>query len=106
MTSVTFVSASTRETYPRLEAVRNKGGDRALFGPYDSASTLRHTLQIVNKHFQLRTRSDHVLRTRKLPASSTKLSGVPRPVSMISKMEATQNQWNTFDSSSTETSIR
>ena len=40
----------TRKTYPRLEVVRNKGGDRAqYFGPYDSASTLRHTLQIVNK---------------------------------------------------------
>ena len=58
----------TRKTYPRLEVVRNKGGDRAqYFGPYDSASTLRHTLQIVNKHFQLRTCSDHVLRTRKTP---------------------------------------
>ena len=70
----------TRKTYPRLEVVRNKGGDRAqYFGPYDSASTLRHTLQIVNKHFQLRTCSDHVLRTRKTPCLQYQIKRCPAP---------------------------
>ena len=70
----------TRKTYPRLEVVRNKGGDRAhYFGPYDSASTLRRTLQIVNKHFQLRTCSDHVLRTRKTPCLQYQIKRCPAP---------------------------
>jgi len=70
----------TRKTYPRLEVVRNKGKDRAhYFGPYDSASTLRRTLQIANKHFQLRTCSDHVLKTRKTPCLQYQIKRCPAP---------------------------
>ena len=70
----------TRQTYPRLEAVRKIGKDPALyFGPYDSASTLRKTLQIINKHFQLRTCSDHVLKTRKKPCLQYQIKRCPAP---------------------------
>ena len=69
-----------RKTYPRLEVVRKKGKERAhYFGPYDSASTLRHTLQIANKHFQLRTCSDHVLKTRKTPCLQYQIKRCPAP---------------------------
>lgn len=70
----------TKKTYPRLEVVRHKGKDKAYyFGPYDSASNLRNTLQIVNKHFQLRTCSDHVLKTRKTPCLQYQIKRCPAP---------------------------
>src|SRR5581483_5392316 len=57
-----------RERYPRLEVVRRIGKDGAkYFGPYHSASSCRQTLQVVNRHFKLRTCTDHVLNTRKRP---------------------------------------
>src|SRR5438093_2914982 len=55
----------TRQIYPRLEVVRRFQKDTArYFGPYHSAHSIRETLRIVNRHFQLRTCSDHVLTNR------------------------------------------
>ena len=54
--------------YPRLEVTRRIGDDGALyFGPYHSAGACRQTLQVVNRHFKLRTCSDHVLNSRSRP---------------------------------------
>ena len=48
--------------WPRLEVVRRLGDDGAhYFGPYHSATSCRETLRVVNRHFQLRTCTDHVL---------------------------------------------
>ena len=59
---------SKSHTYPRLELVRRFGKDKAhYFGPFHSASAIRETLRIVNRHFQLRTCSDQVLISRKRP---------------------------------------
>ncbi len=56
----------TKKKYPRLQAVRNIRKDGAkYFGPYHSASSCRETMRTINKHFQLRTCTDHVLATRK-----------------------------------------
>jgi excinuclease ABC subunit C len=54
--------------YPRLEVVRRIGQDQArYFGPYHSASSVRAALKVVNRHFKLRTCTDHVLDTRTRP---------------------------------------
>ncbi len=60
-----------REEWPRLEVVRAQtvhgrlGEEVArargvrIFGPYSSAWSIRETLRLVNRHFRLRTCSDH-----------------------------------------------
>jgi excinuclease ABC subunit C len=54
--------------YPRLEVVRRIGHDGAkYFGPYHSATSCRSTLAVVNRHFKLRTCTDHVLNSRRRP---------------------------------------
>jgi excinuclease ABC subunit C len=54
--------------FPRVEVVRNIRDDKAhYFGPYHSATSARETLRILNRHFQLRTCTDHVLETRGRP---------------------------------------
>ena len=57
-----------RAVYPRVEVVRNIRDDNAnYFGPYHSATSARETLRTLNRHFQLRTCTDHVLETRGRP---------------------------------------
>jgi excinuclease ABC subunit C len=57
-----------REVFPRVEVVRNIRDDGAnYFGPYHSATSARETLRTLNRHFQLRTCTDHVLETRGRP---------------------------------------
>ncbi len=57
-----------KANFPRLEVTRRIGKDGAkYFGPYHSASSCRSTLQVVNRHFKLRTCSDHVLASRRRP---------------------------------------
>ena len=57
-----------RARYPRLEVTRRIGKDGAwYFGPYHSATSCRSTLAVVNRHFKLRTCTDHVLNSRKRP---------------------------------------
>lgn len=54
--------------YPRLEVTRKMREDGArYFGPYHSAGACRQTLKVVNRHFQLRTCTDHVLNNRARP---------------------------------------
>jgi excinuclease ABC subunit C len=54
--------------WPRVEPVRRPSPDGArYYGPYHSATAARRTLQLVNKHFQLRTCSDQDLTSRKRP---------------------------------------
>ena len=54
--------------YPRLEVTRRIKKDGAqYFGPYHSASSCRATLAVVNRHFKLRTCTDHVLNSRRRP---------------------------------------
>src|SRR3954463_2669287 len=57
-----------REVFPRVEGVRNTRVDSAsYFGPYHSATSARETLRTLNRHFQLRTCTDHVLAARGRP---------------------------------------
>jgi excinuclease ABC subunit C len=71
-----------RHPYPRLEVRRARekrvAGAR-YFGPYSSASSIRETLRIVNRHFQLRTCSDHVFDHRRRPCILYQIKRCPAP---------------------------
>ncbi len=73
---------SSTHPYPRLEVVRagrvRKDGAQ-YFGPYASASAIRETLHVVNRHFQLRTCSDHVLENRSRPCLQYQIHRCPAP---------------------------
>ncbi|MBL0216901.1 MAG: excinuclease ABC subunit UvrC [Myxococcales bacterium] len=57
-----------RQQFPRVEVVRNIRDDAAnYYGPYHSATGARETLRTLNRHFQLRTCTDHVLESRGRP---------------------------------------
>ena len=59
---------SLEHAYPRLELVRKPKKDGAsYFGPYHSATAARRTLNLVEKHFKLRTCTDRELGQRKRP---------------------------------------
>lgn len=61
-------SVTKRQQFPRVEVVRNIRDDHAnYYGPYHSATSARETLRTLNRHFQLRTCTDHVLETRGRP---------------------------------------
>src|SRR6195256_6341916 len=66
--------------YPRLEVVRRVRKDGArYFGPYSSASSIRETLSIVNRHFQLRTCTDQVMANRRRPCLQYQIKRCPAP---------------------------
>jgi excinuclease ABC subunit C len=71
-----------RHLFPRLEVVRarqRKEDGARYFGPYSSASSIRETLRVVNRHFQLRTCSDHVLEHRRRPCILFQIKRCPAP---------------------------
>ena len=66
--------------WPRLEVVRRLGNDGAYyFGPYHSATACREALRVVNRHFQLRTCTDHVLHNRRRPCLQYQIKRCPAP---------------------------
>jgi excinuclease ABC subunit C len=77
-----FISLRLSRThpYPRLEVVRRVRKDGArYFGPYSSASAIRETLGIVNRHFQLRTCTDQVMANRRRPCLQYQIKRCPAP---------------------------
>jgi excinuclease ABC subunit C len=59
---------SSEHAYPRLELVRKPKKDGAsYYGPYHSATAARRTLNLVEKHFKLRTCTDREIGSRKRP---------------------------------------
>ncbi len=77
-----FISLRLSRThpYPRLEVVRRVRKDGArYFGPYSSASAIRETLSIVNRHFQLRTCTDAVMTNRRRPCLQYQIKRCPAP---------------------------
>jgi excinuclease ABC subunit C len=66
--------------FPRVQVVRNIRDDSAsYFGPYHSATSARQTLRILNRHFQLRTCTDHVLENRGRPCLQYQIKRCPGP---------------------------
>jgi excinuclease ABC subunit C len=75
-----LVRIDTKAEWPRLELVRQNTGDGAdYYGPYHSASRARQTLRVVNRHFRLRTCTDHVLTSRKRPCLQYQIGRCPAP---------------------------
>jgi excinuclease ABC subunit C len=71
-----------RHPYPRLEVARarqRKDDGARWFGPYSSASSIRETLRVVNRWFQLRTCTDHVFDHRKRPCILFQIHRCPAP---------------------------
>jgi excinuclease ABC subunit C len=69
-----------KKEWPRLELVRRVQSDGAhYFGPYHSASSVRHALRVVNRHFKLRTCSDYVLKHRRRPCLQHQIDRCPAP---------------------------
>ena len=70
----------TRHACPKIEVWRRPDSDGArYFGPYASASAVRQTLGIVNRHFQLRTCSDSEMRRRSRPCLQHQIGRCPAP---------------------------
>ncbi|MBK9518862.1 MAG: excinuclease ABC subunit UvrC [Anaeromyxobacter sp.] len=68
--------------YPRLEVRRAKEArdpQARYFGPFSSAWSIRETLKLINRHFQLRTCTDHVLATRRRPCILYQIKRCPGP---------------------------
>ncbi len=75
--------------WPRLEVGRRIGHDGAYyFGPYHSATSCRETLRVVNRHFQLRTCTDHVLHNRRRPCLQYQIKRCPAPCVLPVSREA------------------
>ncbi|MBL8956791.1 MAG: GIY-YIG nuclease family protein, partial [Myxococcaceae bacterium] len=71
---------SLEHPYPRLETVRRIQRDGArYFGPYASAASIRETLRVVNKYFQLRTCTDYALENRRRPCLLHQIGRCPAP---------------------------
>src|SRR5262250_1198400 len=69
-----------KKTFPRVEVGRRIADDGArYFGPYHSATSARETLRLVNRHFQLRTCTDHVLENRIRPCILYQIGRCPAP---------------------------
>ncbi|HTA21535.1 MAG TPA: excinuclease ABC subunit UvrC, partial [Polyangia bacterium] len=79
--------------WPRLEVVRKLGDDGAFyFGPYHSATSCREALRVVNRHFQLRTCTDHVLHNRRRPCLQYQIKRCPAPCVLPVAREAYADQ--------------
>jgi excinuclease ABC subunit C len=71
---------SLAHDWPKLDLVRRPSSDGArYFGPYHSATAARRTLNLVEKHFQLRTCSDRDLESRKRPCLQYQIKRCPAP---------------------------
>jgi len=82
-----------RDLFPRVEVVRNIRDDNAnYFGPYHSATGARETLRTLNRHFKLRTCTDHVLETRGRPCLQYQIKRCSGPCAVLVPPEAYAEQ--------------
>jgi len=68
------------KAFPRIEVVRRRKKDNhRYFGPYESATSIRNTLRVINRHFQLRTCTDSEFRSRTRPCLEHQIGRCPAP---------------------------
>ncbi|MCA9546696.1 MAG: excinuclease ABC subunit UvrC [Myxococcales bacterium] len=69
-----------RVDWPRLQVTRRPKKDGAkYFGPYHSASKIRQTLKLVERHFQLRNCDDLTFKNRSRPCLQYQIKRCPGP---------------------------
>ena len=77
------LSIDPKGVWPRVEVMRSRPGKKPPsvrhFGPYHSSRALRQTLQLLNRHFMLRTCPDHVLNNRSRPCLQYQIKRCPAP---------------------------
>ncbi|MGC4092325.1 MAG: excinuclease ABC subunit UvrC [Polyangiaceae bacterium] len=84
---------ASEHEWPRLELVRRPKPDGArYFGPYHSATAARRTLNVVEKHFKLRTCTDRELASRKRPCLEYQIKRCPGPCVLDVDREAYATQ--------------
>ncbi len=72
-----------RVEWPRIDVVRRPKKDSAkYFGPYHSASKIRETLKVVERHFQLRNCDDLSFKNRVRPCLQYQIKRCPGPCVM------------------------
>lgn len=68
------------ETWPRVEIVRRRKKDGAhYYGPYPSGQACRMALDVINRHFMLRTCRDNVFGNRVRPCLQYEIHRCPGP---------------------------
>ncbi|MFT3842620.1 MAG: excinuclease ABC subunit UvrC [Myxococcaceae bacterium] len=72
-------SAVTAERGHKKRREVSRNSQVRFFGPYASAHSIRETLRVVNRHFGLRTCTDHVLENRKRPCILYQMGRCPAP---------------------------
>lgn len=74
------IRIGAEHAFPRLQVVRRRKKDGAdYFGPYHSATAIRQTLKVVNRHFQLRTCRDTEFARRTRPCLEHQIGRCPAP---------------------------
>ena len=77
------------QSFPRVELVRRIGDDNAqYFGPYPSARSVRQMLRLLNRHFKLRTCSDHAMALRSRPCLQHEMGRCSAPCAGLVEPEA------------------
>jgi excinuclease ABC subunit C len=85
--------AARRALFPRVEVGRHIRDDGArYFGPYHSATSARETLRLLNRHFRLRTCTDHVLETRGRVCLQYQIKRCPGPCALPVEPAAYRDQ--------------
>ena len=78
-----YLRADLREDYPRLELVRRRRSDGATyFGPYHTASSVRGTHALLERHFGLRTCRDRQFQNRSRPCLEHQLGRCMGPCAL------------------------
>lgn len=81
--------------YPRLEVGRRIQEDGArYFGPYHSAGSCRQTLDVVNRHFKLRTCTDAMMNQRTRPCLQYQINRCDAPCVLPVSQEQYAEQVN------------
>ncbi|MCA9537331.1 MAG: excinuclease ABC subunit UvrC [Myxococcales bacterium] len=82
-----------RVDWPRIDVVRRPRRDGAkYFGPYHSASQIRATLKLVERHFRLRNCDDLTFRNRARPCLQYQIKRCPGPCVLPVDREDYQQQ--------------
>jgi excinuclease ABC subunit C len=87
------IKVTTGHLWPRILATRKivKDGNR-YFGPFSSAVAARETIDIIEKHFQLRNCTDHNFRNRSRPCLQYQIKRCMAPCVLPVDAEAYREQ--------------